>query len=70
MGGVSGIMGGALTKWRKNTSLYLTVVLILILIEEDHEIHNDSATSSSLISILERLKNPTPSDFAKKEKGS
>ena len=36
--------------------------------EEDHEIHNDSATSSSTISILERLKSPTSSDFARKRK--
>ena len=70
MGGVSGIIGGALTNGgRTRTSLYLTVLLILIFIEEDHEIYNDSATSSSTISFLERLKSPTPSDFAK-EKGS
>ena len=36
--------------------------------EEDHEIHNDSATSSSMMSILERLKSHTPSDFARKRK--
>ena len=36
--------------------------------EEDHEIHNDSVTSLLMISILERLKSPTPSDFARKRK--
>ena len=36
--------------------------------EEDQETHNDSATSSSTMSILERLKSPTPSDLARKRK--
>ena len=38
--------------------------------EEDQETHNDSATSSSTISILERLKSPTPSDLAERERWS
>ena len=38
--------------------------------EEDQETHNDSATSSSTMSILERLKSPTPSDLARKSAAS
>lgn len=60
IGGVSGIMGGAwvIDNYDIDDSCN----------EEDHEIHNVSGTSSSKISILENLKSPTPSDFARKRK--